>query len=116
MKFSMFIHPPRPTPRSTIARPDRVVNPRPDVWRRMASFIESLRDESSARPMSGRSLIGTLAGRVPRDSRWAQEMALSRIDSGNFEERVVAEQPLPPRREDYRLSADGPSSVVGAAS
>src|SRR5215813_14514341 len=41
MKFSMFIHPPRPTPRSTIDRPDRVANPRPEVWRRTASFIES---------------------------------------------------------------------------
>src|SRR5262245_33379616 len=66
MKFSMFIHPPRPTPRSTIGRPDRVANPRPDVWRRIASFMAIA---FGRRPDSGRGrrLVTELAVRARAD-------------------------------------------------
>jgi len=70
MKFSMFIHPPKPTPCSTIDRPDRVAKPRPEVWRRMALFIESFPDESSARPTTARFLIGPRLSRSSSECRW----------------------------------------------
>src|SRR5215472_512255 len=79
MKFSMFIHPPSPTPRRRIGRPERVANPRPDVWRRMSSSITT----------ATRAALALIAGR-----RRLRQVDLSSGVEWGPPERAGIEEPV----------------------